>query len=144
MVMLLNAVKNITKYDYKNCFCLFLLSLSLSLCLFFFCFYNRTFCTWKFPGSGVELELHLQPTPQPQQHWIRATSATYATAWGNTRSLTHWLRPGIKPASPLRQCLVLNLLSHNGNSCFCVSSARNLTINFTFQKSQGPCTYYIS
>ena len=39
-----------------------------------------------------------QPTPQPQQRQIRATSATYTTAQGNARSLTHWARPGIEPA----------------------------------------------
>ena len=36
------------------------------------------------------------PTPRPQQCGIWATSATYTTARGNTRSLTHWVRPGIK------------------------------------------------
>ena len=40
-----------------------------------------------------------QPTPQPQQHGIRAVSATYTTAHGNTRSLTHWVRPWVKPAT---------------------------------------------
>ena len=30
---------------------------------------------------------------------IWATSATYTTAHGNTRSLTHWARPGIEPAT---------------------------------------------
>ena len=42
------------------------------------------------------------PMPQPQQCWIRATSATYTTATlsgSNTRSLTHWARPGIEPPS---------------------------------------------
>ena len=33
------------------------------------------------------------------QHRIWAMSATYATAHSNTRSLTHWAKPGIKPAS---------------------------------------------
>ena len=40
-----------------------------------------------------------RPTPQPQKSGIPAVSATYTTAHGNTRSLTHWSRPGIKPAS---------------------------------------------
>ena len=31
-----------------------------------------------------------EPTPQPQQGRIKAASATYTTAHGNTRSLTHW------------------------------------------------------
>ena len=30
---------------------------------------------------------------------IGAASVTYTTAWGNSRSLTHWEGPGIKPAS---------------------------------------------
>ena len=36
--------------------------------------------------------------PMPQQHMIQATSATYTTAH-NSRSLTHWARPGIQPAT---------------------------------------------
>ena len=39
------------------------------------------------------------PTPQPQQHQIQGTSAAYAIACSNVRCLTHWMRPGIKPAS---------------------------------------------
>ena len=34
--------------------------------------------------------------PQPQQHWIQAASATYAAVCSNARSLTHWVRSGIK------------------------------------------------
>ena len=37
--------------------------------------------------------------PEPQQCQIRAVSATYTAAHGNTRSLTHWVRPEIEPAS---------------------------------------------
>ena len=37
--------------------------------------------------------------PQPQQLGIQVKSTTYTTAHGNTRSLTHWARPGIKPAT---------------------------------------------
>ena len=37
--------------------------------------------------------------PQPQQHQIRAVSATYITAHSNTGSLTHWARPGIELAT---------------------------------------------
>ena len=59
--------------------------------------------------------------PQPLQHWIWATSVTYITACGDTGSLTHWARPGIKPASSQRQCRVLNPLSHSGNSAFSYS-----------------------
>ena len=44
-------------------------------------------------------ELHLQPTPQTQQCGIWALSATYTSAHGNARSLTHWVRIGIEPTS---------------------------------------------
>ena len=39
------------------------------------------------------------PMPQPQQLWIWAASVTYTTAHDNAGSLTHWARPGIRPAS---------------------------------------------
>ena len=52
-----------------------------------------------YGGSQVKSELHLPPIPQPQQHQIRATSATYTSVHGNSRSLTYWARPGIKPTS---------------------------------------------
>ena len=37
--------------------------------------------------------------PQPYHHQIQAMAATYITAHGNTRSLTHWARPGIRPTT---------------------------------------------
>ena len=37
--------------------------------------------------------------PQPQQRRIRVASVTYTTAPCNAGSLTHWLNPGIEPAS---------------------------------------------
>ena len=39
------------------------------------------------------------PTPQPQKQQFWATSSIYTTAHGNTRSLKHWARSGIKPSS---------------------------------------------
>ena len=36
--------------------------------------------------------------PQPQQCQIWAPSVTYTRAHSNAGSLTHWVRPGIKPA----------------------------------------------
>ena len=64
------------------------------------------------PGPGAKCRL----IPQQQQHWIWASSATYTTACSNTISLTHWLRPAIKPETSWTLCQVLNLLCHNGNS----------------------------
>ena len=52
---------------------------------------------------------------QLQQLWIRALSATYTTAHGNARSLTHWGRLGIEPASS-RIVVGFLLLYHDGNS----------------------------
>ena len=48
---------------------------------------------------GVEWSYSCWPTPQPWQCQIRVTSATYTTARGNVRSLTHWAGPGIEPAT---------------------------------------------
>ena len=67
-------------------------------------------------GPGVRSELHLGLMPWPCQHWIWASSATYPTAYGNARFLTHWARPGIEPTSSQRQLQVLNPLGQNGNS----------------------------
>ena len=51
---------------------------------------------------------------------IQATSANYTTAHGNAGSSTHWLRPGIKPATS--QFLVgLFPLHHDGNSIIQIS-----------------------
>ena len=61
-----------------------------------------------------QLQLQLQPTLQSQQHQIPATSVTH-TACNNARSLIHWVRPGIEPASLQRLCQVLNLLNHSRN-----------------------------
>ena len=54
---------------------------------------------------------------QPWKHQIQAAPETYATAYSNSGSLTHWARPGIEPTSSQRQHQVLNPLSHSGNSC---------------------------
>ena len=83
---------------------------------FFFNFYARTCSIWMFLGRGPKSELFCQPTPQPWQQGIQAASATYATAWGNARSLTHWARSGIEPACSRSLCRVLNTFNHNGNS----------------------------
>ena len=67
--------------------------------LFIFSFYGCTCDIWKFLGQRSDWSCSCPPTPQPQQHWIRAASVTYVTAYGNTGSLIHWARPGIKPVS---------------------------------------------
>ena len=47
---------------------------------------------------------------------ITAAATAIPAACSNARSLTHWVRPGVKLASSEIQGWVLNLLSHNGNS----------------------------
>ena len=48
--------------------------------------------------------------------WIWVSCVTYAAGYGNARSLTQCVRPGIDPASSQKQRWVLNPLSCNGNS----------------------------
>ena len=74
----------------------------------FFSFYDDNCGISKFK-PGVKSELQCQPTPQPQQHWIWATSVTYAASCSNIRSLTHWSRPGIEPTS---SWVLVRLLIH--------------------------------
>ena len=66
---------------------------------FFFCLFRAAPTAHGVPRLGVESELQLLAYPQPQQYQIRAASVTYTTAYVNTGSLTHWVRPGIKHAS---------------------------------------------
>ena len=58
----------------------------------------------ELPSLGVKLEFQLLHTPQPRQCQIQAESATYTTAGGNTRSLTHssWQRWSLNPLSEAR------------------------------------------
>ena len=46
---------------------------------------------------------------------IGAAAAGLHHSRGNTGSLTHCVKPGIKPTSSWTLCWVLNLLNHNGN-----------------------------
>ena len=65
--------------------------------LFIFVFLGQHPQPMEVPKLGVELKLQLPActtaTPDP------TVSATYTTAHGNTRSLTHLARPGIEPVS---------------------------------------------
>ena len=71
--------------------------LFLSFFLFFFWWGGCSCSIWKFPGQGSNRSYNCHSTPQPQKCQIWATSATYTTACGNARSLTHWVGPGIEP-----------------------------------------------
>ena len=50
-----------------------------------------------------------QPTPEPQPCQIRAASSTYSRAHSNARSLTYWVRSGIKPAT---SWLLVRFINH--------------------------------
>ena len=60
-----------------------------------------------FQARGLKWSCSHQLTPQSQQ--IGAPSATYTAARGNTRSLTHWARPGIEPTS---SWILVGFLTH--------------------------------
>ena len=106
----------IDKYDIKEIFkILSFFFYYLFIYLFIYLFLMAPPAGGLFLGQGSNLSC-LWPTPQPWQQQIQATSVTYASAFDNARSLTHGVKPGIKPASSQRQCQVLNPLNHNGNS----------------------------
>ena len=67
------------------------LSLFNIITFFFFCILGPHLWHMEVPRLGVKSE--------PQQGRIRAMSETYTTARGNARPFTHWVRPGIKPAT---------------------------------------------
>lgn len=85
----------------------------LTILQFFFFFYSCTCGIQRFPGYGLNQSCSGQPIVQPQQCPIWAASSANSTACGNARSLTHWGRPGIEPASSWTLCQVLNHLSHS-------------------------------
>ena len=70
-------------------------------CLFFF-FYFRA-APVAYANSQATGWIRAAPTGLHHSHSkagsTRATSPTYTTAHSNTRSLTHWARPGIESAS---------------------------------------------
>ena len=70
-----------------------------SLVLFCFVFQGSRCGIWGFPDQGSGQSCCCPSTPQPQPRRIRVTSVSYTTAYGNTGSLPHGARPGIKPAS---------------------------------------------
>ena len=79
-------------------FFFFFFSFLFFIYLFIFAFKGHGCSTWKFPGEGSNRSYSCWPIPQPQQWGFWALSATYTAAHSNTGSLTHWVRPGIKPA----------------------------------------------
>ena len=67
------------------------------------------------PGLGVKSKLQLPDYDTATTMPDPTSSAAYTAAQSNTRSLTHWVRPGIKPSSSWITIWVLNPLSYNRN-----------------------------
>ena len=82
---------------------------------FFFSFQGHICGTWSFPGQGSNQSYSCRPTPEPQQGQIQAVSATYTTAHGNARFLTHerGLEWNLQPHGSQSDSF---LLPQNGNS----------------------------
>ena len=95
------------------------------------------------PRLGVALDLRCWPTPRPQQHGIRATSVTFTSAHSNTGPLTHWVRPGIKPAC---SWILVGFISHwamMGTPIFlpsCFSRCRGIIQN---ENEQSAVYFYV-
>ena len=80
-----------------------------------FSLYSHTCSIWKLSGQGSNWSyscgLHHSDGNTGSEPYLQSTLQLAV-------SLTHWVRPGIKPASSQILCHVLNLLSHNKNSSF--------------------------
>ena len=82
--------------------CLFMSSAHFKIRLFFvFCLFLAGPHPWHIdvPRLGTEAELQLLAYAAATAWRMWAESATYTTAHGNIGSSTHWVRPGIEPAS---------------------------------------------
>ena len=60
----------------------------------------------------------LWPHPRPMKLPGPGIESTYATAVATPDSLPHGTGAGSQPTLPQRQCQILNLLCHSGNSLF--------------------------
>ena len=67
---------------------------------FFFCFLGPQLQHMEGSRLGMETELQLPAYATAIACQIQAAYVTNTTAHSNARSLTHWARPGIEPASP--------------------------------------------
>ena len=73
---------------------------TLIFILFYFVFFlGPYYWHMEIPRLGLNQNCSRWPTPQLQQWWIWAWFSTFTTAHSNARSLTHWERPEIEPAS---------------------------------------------
>ena len=66
---------------------------------FFICFLGLHLWHMEVPRLGVESELQLPAYTTATGTQDLRQSVTYTTAHSKARSLTHWVKPGIEPAS---------------------------------------------
>ena len=69
-------------------------------------------------------------------------SATYTTAHGNAESLTHWVRPGIKPTSSWPLAGFVNRCATAGTSIYwnflkILISNKNINSNYLLKQKKG-------
>ena len=92
-----------------------------SFFFFFFFFFFFVFCLFRAApmAYGVSQARGLIGAAAASLHHSHtrseSPSATYTTAHGNARSLTHWWRPGIEPATSWF-LVRINSMRHDGNS----------------------------
>ena len=98
--------------------CIGIFSPFCRLCFDFLCFLKLHSWHMEIPRLGFEFELQLPAYAIATQDGIQGMSATHTTPHGNTRSLIHWVRPGIWTHILMDANRVCNWLSHNGNSLF--------------------------
>ena len=72
------------------------------LSLFYFTFFRAQVQHIEVPRLGVELELQLLAYPTATAMWDPSLISNLHHSLWNAGSLTHWARPGIKPASSWR------------------------------------------
>ena len=83
-----NKRREVWRYSEMHKFCFIL----------FLCLFRAAPTAYGNSQARGQIGASCQAMPQPQQCRIWAMSVTHTTAHGNTGSLTHWARPGIKPA----------------------------------------------
>ena len=76
---------------------------------FFYIFVFSGHTPMAYGGSQARGPIGAVASGLRHSHSIRATSSTYTTTHGNTRSSTHWARPGIEPAT---SWLLVGFINH--------------------------------
>jgi len=74
-------------------------SVIIGVCFVFLVFLEPHMWHMEVPRLAVKSELQLPAYATATASQDPSRVCTYTTAHGNTGSLTHWARPGIKPAS---------------------------------------------